>query len=295
VSADGAASSSSVLDAIRAAQGRLPSGEARVAQVILEQPFAATAWSAQELADRAETSSPTVVRACRRLGFSGLPELRLALARDVGWARLVTEADAEADGDEDAVTAMFTRTLRAVDDTAHHLDLEAFDRATTLLAEARRILFVCAGPTQIVCRDAVFDLLSVGRSAEFADDVIVQRILATQLRAGDVCVAVGVSGENELTIRAAEDAQAAGAAVLAVTSTERSSLARVGDVSIHLAGDAPRTSATAVLVSMLIAFRAMTAVIARREGTTHPAPLAQIIDPSLIRAGRPGRARPRQA
>lgn len=275
--------SSSLLDAIRAAVTRLPSGEARVAQVILAQPFAATAWSAQELAERSGTSSPTVVRACRRLGFSGLPELRLSLAREVGWTRLGGGDSTTAP--DDPVTRMFSGTIQGMGSIAQNLDREAVARVITMLSTARRILFVCAGPTQVVCRDAVFDLLSIGRSAEFVDDVIVQRMLATGLRPGDVCVAVGVSGENDLTIRAAEAAKDAGAEVVVITTTEQSSLSHVGDVRIHLAG--PQTAATSVLVSMIVLLRGITATIARTEGTDRPAPLAPIMDSTLIRAGRP--------
>lgn len=275
----------SVLAAIRSRLSTLPSGESRVAQAILEQPLAAISWSAQDLAEQAGTSSPTVVRACRRLGFGGLPELRLALAREVGWTRIPVGDEAEvADG---GLADTFSRTARALDEIGGHLDSVAFADAARLIADARRVLFVCAGPTQVVCRDAVFDLNSIGRVAEFSDDPIMQRMLAGHLGPEDVCVAVGLSGQNELTIQAAEAAKRVGAAIVMVGGSPRSAMSALGDVRLHLTAPdlAPSTHGTAVLVAMIVTFRALTAAIARERGSIHPAPLSEIFDSALMRMG----------
>lgn len=271
----------SILATIRSQLNRLPAGEARVAQVILEQPFSAIAWSAQELAEQAETSSPTVVRACRRLGFSGLPELRLALAREVGWSRLAPEVSE--DGPESALVTMFTVTLRDVESMGQGIDPGAFAEATEAIAAAGRLLFVCAGPTQVVCRDALIDLVSIGRPAEFVDDAIVQRLLASRLQPDDVCVAVGVSGENELTIGAAEAAVEAGATLITVTGSPRSTLARMGTIKLTLAGaeSSPETHTTASLVAMILLFRALSSTLAG-DPKNSLAPLSQIIGSSLF-------------
>jgi RpiR family carbohydrate utilization transcriptional regulator len=266
----------SILANIRSQLTRLPAGEARVAQVILEQPYSAIGWSAQELAEQAETSSPTVVRACRRLGFGGLPELRLALAREVGWSRLAPEASGADPGS--ALASMFSTALRSVESMGQAIDPAAFAEAATAMAGANRLLFVCAGPTQVVCRDALFDLVSIGRPAEFVDDPIVQRLLASRLAPGDVCVAIGVSGENELTIAAAAAAADAGATLITVTSSPRSTLGRMGTVGMTLAGaeSSQATHGTAALVSMILLFRALASSLAG-DPVNRLAPLSQII------------------
>lgn len=272
----------SVLAAIRSMLDVLPPGEARVAQAVLDQPLDAIGWSAQELADLALTSPPTVVRACRRLGFGGLPELRLALAREVGWTRIpVVEGPDTAGG----VRETFTNTARAVAEVGDQIDPVVFAEAARLMGAARRLLFVCAGPTQVVCRDAVFDLNSIGRVAEFSDDPIMQRVLAAHLTAEDVCVAVGLSGQNELTLQAVEAAKRAGATVVTVGGSPRSAMSALGDVSLHLsaADVAAATHGTAVLISMIVLFRAVTGTIARSQGTSHPAPLSEIFDSALMR------------
>jgi RpiR family transcriptional regulator, carbohydrate utilization regulator len=273
-----------VLAAIRARMPGLPSGERRVAEAIVDQPYAAISWSAQELAEAARTSSPTVVRACRRLGFAGLPELRLALAREVGWARLAVESD---DGGSHRATAMFTSAVRSLSAIGEHLDLDAIDAAAALLVEAQRVVFVCAGPTQVVCRDAMFDLLTIGRPAEFTDDAIVQRLVAAGLSTEDVCIAVGVSGENEQTVQAARAAKEAGARVLVLTSSPRSTLSRLGDVSIHVSAPniLPQTHGTAVLLALMLALRSITATIAQ---LLPEAPVPDLGSP-FVRAGHPSR------
>ena len=62
----------------------LPPAERRVAEGILAQPGDIVFLSIGDLATRASTSEATVVRLCQRAGFAGYPEMRLALATQVG-------------------------------------------------------------------------------------------------------------------------------------------------------------------------------------------------------------------
>ena len=62
----------------------LPPAERRVAEGVLAQPGDIVFLSIGDLATRSSTSEATVVRFCQRAGFGGYPEMRLALATQVG-------------------------------------------------------------------------------------------------------------------------------------------------------------------------------------------------------------------
>lgn len=64
-------------------QGDLPSlskAFARIAGVLIDVPGKFMTWSIQEIASAAGVSEPSVVRFCRRYGFKGMPDFRIALA-----------------------------------------------------------------------------------------------------------------------------------------------------------------------------------------------------------------------
>src|SRR5471030_2881536 len=68
---------------LRALQGSFSQAEQRVISLIAEDPQRIAHISVTELAKQAATSTATVVRASRRLGFEGYPALRLALAAEL--------------------------------------------------------------------------------------------------------------------------------------------------------------------------------------------------------------------
>src|SRR5690625_4507166 len=80
----------SVPTRIRTGLSMLHPSEQRVAQVFLDRPEWTIEASAQEVADAAGTSRATVVRTAQRLGFTGYPQLRVLLARDVGLSATET-------------------------------------------------------------------------------------------------------------------------------------------------------------------------------------------------------------
>lgn len=269
----------SVLASIAAKVVSMSGREAAVARVVLEQPFAAQEWSAQELAVQAGTSAATVIRACHRMGFSGLPELRTALAREIGWTRLAPGVPSRGDADQYEVDNLFVSTARALATFGEHFDAEALSAAVNAVATARRVLFVCVGPTRIVCEYAVFDLLSIGRPAEYIADVAVQKLAASKLGPEDVCFAVGVSGGNEATIGAARAAADAGATVITMTGFARSALAEVGDITLSVSSpDIPSSShATVCTVAMLLLVRSIASAARRALGDPADEELRQSI------------------
>jgi RpiR family carbohydrate utilization transcriptional regulator len=282
----------SALALIRTQSARLPAGEARVAQAILEEPYAALAWSAQELAERAGTSSATAIRACHRLGFEGLPHLRIALARELGWTRLWSQTPPS--GPEGSLKTVFSATADALAAVGGSIDEASFRSAAEALARAERLLLVCAGPTQVVCQDAMFDLISIDRPAEFSADSMLQTLSASKLSARDVCVAVGISGANELTLGAAQAAAKAGATVVAITGFPHSELARLADIKVIVGGpDIPfSVHGTVSLVAMLLTMRAMTMAVADLTGRRDRSPLQETLGTAALPVGS-ARRRPR--
>lgn len=71
------------LSLIRASLELMRNSERKVANCVLQDPASVVSYSITELAEKAGTSEPTVIRFCRRLGLRGYMDLRLSLARDL--------------------------------------------------------------------------------------------------------------------------------------------------------------------------------------------------------------------
>lgn len=208
--------------------------------------------------------------------------MRIVLARELGWARLAVDTPAQ--GTEAVLKAVLASTADGLAAISAHIDVAAFGAAVEAVAAARRVLFVCAGPTQVVCQDAMFDLTSIDRPAEFSADTVTQTLSASKLGAGDVCFAAGISGSNELTIGAARTALDAGATVIVLTGYPRSELARLADIALVVGSpDVPDgLHGTVGLVGMLVVLRALTMAVAH---LAEEAPTSPLMDTIAARRG----------
>lgn len=218
---------------IQALRNGLQPTEGRVADAILAAPEVVVELTAQELAERAGVARSSVVRACQTFGFRGYPQLRVALAAELGAV-----APAASDHGAGALGRLRTaidRAAAALPASTSLLEDDVFERAITAIASARRLLVVANGLSSPIANDLAMRLTAAGRPAEVIADAIAQQISARQLAAGDACVVVSGSGANEASLRAAAAAIAGGAEVVALTSFASSPLTETATVSLVIA------------------------------------------------------------
>ena len=241
--------------------------EARVAKAILEHADDIATWSAGRLAADTGTSPATVIRTCQSLGYTGLNELRSALARQDADGVGATGEDEEVAGALERTVAAGIEQLQAM---LSILDRDEFARAVKALVGANRLLIVTMSDLAMLGQYAVFHFALVGRTAEAPTDALTTHVIAGMLKPGDVCLAVGHSGTNAITMRICQAAAAAGATVIAVTSFARGALADLAD--IHLAAGTPQLenlphSTTRIRVSQMLLIDALQNALAVRLGT----------------------------
>jgi RpiR family transcriptional regulator, carbohydrate utilization regulator len=254
------------MERIRSMIGSLSVSERRVAQSIVDHPFDFLDWSTEELATQSKTSGATAIRACRRLGFSGLRDLRLTLARDLGWP-VVPKTTGHASSHVPLIATLFDDASRSIATMVTKQSIDAFKKGARLLGAAEKILVVANGPSSTFGQDFVYWSRIGGCPTEFWTDTIMQTVVASQLGRKDVCVAVSASGQNALTIDVVEKARATGAKVVAVTGFGLSRLAEIATVSIVAETfDYSTISQTAInSAGVLLMLRGLAIAIDRRD------------------------------
>lgn len=212
----------------------LQPAERRVAELIVESADLVVEWTAQELAERAGVGRATVVRTCQTVGYRGYPQLRVALAAELGGGG----GDAAVDHGPGVLGRMrgeIDRLAASLPALASLLDADAVGEAVRLAASARRLLVLANGLSSPIANDLAMRLTASGRSAEFIADAIAQQIAARHLTAEDVCLVVSGSGANEASLRVATAAARGGATVIALTSFASSALTEAATLSLVIA------------------------------------------------------------
>lgn len=112
---------------------------------------------------------------------------------------------------------------------AAKLDLAAAGAIIPLIQQARRVFVVGAGRTGLALRAAAMRLMHLGLTVH-----VVGETTTPAIQAGDLLLAGSGSGTTSTIVKAAEKAQAAGAQVVAISTTTDSPLAALATLVVVL-------------------------------------------------------------
>lgn len=201
-------------------ENRLPSlsrAERRVGQWLLAHPRQAAEATLAEVAGACGTSEPTVIRFCRRLGLGGFRELTIrlteALSRPVGYVHRDVVADDKA---VDAAIKVLDASIQSLIEVRAELSSIPIERAVTILAGARQIVFAGLGASGSVAHDACHKFFRLGIPCSALTDTPSILQYAAIAEASDVMVVISKTGQAPEVVRAAAR-RSGGATVIALT------------------------------------------------------------------------------
>ncbi|MEV1011905.1 MurR/RpiR family transcriptional regulator [Streptomyces sp. NPDC049881] len=245
--------SRTVLVRMRAVLPSLRPSERRIAQAFLDAPVDSADLSIADLAQQCGTSTTSVVRFYKRIGYAHYRDLRIDVAREATREKLAhaevppVSGDIDLDDTLDEVIAKVARNeTLSIADTARTLDRQALAKAVELITAARRVDCFGVGASSLVALDLQRKLTRIGRTALNWPDSHNAWTSAATLDASCVVVVVSHSGETADTVEFLTLARAAGASSVAITNHEGSRLGVNADVTLTTAARETRFRAGAL-------------------------------------------------
>lgn len=243
------------LQAMRRAAG--PSEDALIG-FLLEDPEFASRATIRALSDAAFVSSATIIRTCKRAGYEGFKEFKQALllacaARNARIAEM-QEGILPSDSANAIVQKIAVRNTQAIKDTTRVASIPALLACAKLILTRSRIAIFGIGESQIVAQDLKAKLLRINLTCNAEPDWHNQLLIAKNMMASDLAIAISYSGMTTETARCAHEARKHGAQVIAVTSEPVSSrLAKEADMVLQTARTEPevRSGAMSSRISQL--------------------------------------------
>jgi DNA-binding MurR/RpiR family transcriptional regulator len=224
--------------------------------------------SAEQLGQKGNTSSSTVVRFAQSLGFDGYPELQKA-ARDEyrlgATARPVVHDDQLGFSiEEDLLTRSLKTDALSLEETISKNSLDRFNRAVSVLEAARQVLAVGLHEAAVVVEHASYVLELLGIPCVAVTNGTESNVARlSRLEEGDVLLAVGFRRAHSITVSFAEKAAAQGATVIVITDNSLSELADKGSVTLY--ADIDSTFFAHSLVGPISLVGALTAAVYSRN------------------------------
>jgi DNA-binding MurR/RpiR family transcriptional regulator len=255
---------------LRALRPSLSPAEDRVAEQVLADPRATAELTISKLATAAGTSETTVLRFCRRLGLTGYPRLRLALAAESAQSRAlaVSQTDISAgDTIDDVVRKIALADASAVEETAQQLNRDTLAETARMIDRAVRVDVYGSGASALVGADLQQKLHRIGCLAFAWSDPHIALTSAALLGPRDIAIGISHSGTTRETIESITRAKANGARTVAITNFPLSPLAQAVDLVLTTAAreTALRSGATASRIAALTVVDCLYIVVAQRN------------------------------
>ncbi len=263
---------------VEAIRANAPATRRAILDQILEDPERVLAESFEQLATHTGSSVPTIMRTCRDLGFAGLREFKLALARELALGASPLHRRVHiADSTEAVVAKIASSAAASVAGVRTQLDVAVLEAAVAAIAAAPHIDLYGAGATSwFMASDLQARLFRLGLSCNAWSDYHLQQLAGAAQRSGGVAIAISHVGGMPSLLDAVDIARAQGATVVAITRpgtplAERAhhliALSVPDDAVMHVGLDAYLTHLTVIeILTVLVAQRIGEPAVQRLHG-----------------------------
>lgn len=222
---------------IKSTYGALSNAEQKVADAVLENAEMTVYSSITDLAEMARVGETTIIRFCRKLGFRGFQEFKLAVAQDmVSPIQQVHGKIEEQDPIETIAHKIMSYSLQVLQDTNQLLSNVELEKATEALLRGKRLYFFGVGSSGQTASDAQYRFMRLGFDAHCASDSHIIAMNCALLTEDDVVVGISSSGSTKDLVEAIRLAREHGAFIICITNHARSPITSHADAVLLAAG-----------------------------------------------------------
>lgn len=177
-----------------------------------------------ELAKEIGVGEATILRFCKKIGFSGFYDFKIAYIKN---------QSEEVKNDElNIVDKLHNSYIEIITLAKERIEIDTVVQACRLMKETKDIIIFGVGNSGITARQAEAALQRRAYVARAIDDSHFQSIIAATLTSESLVLAISLSGYTTDIIESVSIAKANGAKVIAITNFADSALGQLADVTI---------------------------------------------------------------
>lgn len=210
--------------------------EKRLADYILSAQDCISRMSISELAQASAVADATVSRFCRRLGYKGFPDFKIAIANASIHRLEDNPLSGEITG-EDSLEAIAQKLLNAstaaMVQTLDVLDLEAVARAASLLRNSGNVLCMGQGGSMLIASEAAHLFSTISGKFHPVSDSHLQAMAAAMMEHSDTILFFSYSGSTLAMLDTLKTARERGGKVILITRFPNSPGAALADIVLQ--------------------------------------------------------------
>lgn len=204
---------------------------------LLNQTREATAIDIHTLAKKCYCSPATIVRICKKNGFKGFKELKLALLNDLDFSRELEQANIQNSSGQNLQTIIINalnENIHAIQNTFSLLDFQELNTIVDLLSACRYVYLFGIGASFLVARDLQQKLERINKKTILYEDIHLQLVSSTNIEQGEVAIIFSYSGLTKEIIEMARNIKQRGGIIIAVTKYGSSKLISLSDYNLYV-------------------------------------------------------------
>ncbi len=210
--------------------------EEKIADYILQNESKIPKLNVKEFADSVGTSTASIVRFAKKLGYQSFVEFRLGFLeylKESESGTTVYEAVEKGDSMDEIIDKISSGNSKAILDTAGSLNSGMVARAVDAILKADRVYFFGVGQSALVAEDFQLKLMRIGKDTIFYKDPHSQLASSVHLRKTDLAIGISNSGSSMEVFKALEKAKSKGATIISMTKLGRNPISSLADIDFH--------------------------------------------------------------
>lgn len=210
--------------------------EKKLADYILSAQDCISRMSISELAGACSVADATVSRFCRRLGYKGYPDFKIAIA-NASVHRLEDNPLSGEITQEDTLEAISQKLLNAsamaMAQTREVLDLDAVAQAAALLRNSSSVLCMGQGGSMLIASEAAHLFSTISGKFRPVSDSHMQAMAAAMMEPTDTILFFSYSGSTLAMLDTLKTAKERGGRIILVTRFPNSPGAALADIVLQ--------------------------------------------------------------
>lgn len=198
---------------------KLNDNECEILNFCMKNPKMIKEIKISELAEETYTSSASIVRFCKKLGFSGFAEFKASLSLNT-----------KNNNKNSSSINLFGDINKSIE----LINENTINEVIGILHNANRIEFFGEGSSRIVCSEVAKKFRTIGKTSFNYDDNSMMYISANTLTENDVVFAISISGETNQVLKALNIAKSKNAKIISLTDLSNNSQSKLSDKSLFI-------------------------------------------------------------
>ena len=182
--------------------------------------------SVHDLALKTYVSTATIMRLCKKIGFSGFTEFKYCLKDEIQLK--------EAYYENESFEKIIKNNINSMIETSKLLDEKDVNQVVEWMKEEKKIHLFAKGLTSTITEYVSKQLMTFSRENYNYKDTHIAYLAAEKMTENDLVILCSLSGCTHQLIRMGQIAKGCKAKVVTITGYGGNDLSKIGDVNFHI-------------------------------------------------------------